>query len=167
MRRRLDDRALFGLLLMACGSAAWSSVLPVELQRCREEADNARRLECFDRESARLLDRESSPPLAEQETQSPEQRFGFRGDVAREALDSERRSEAALERLQTKVMAVRLGPTGYWVVTLDNGQEWSQVPLGVRVPIKAGESVTILPLALGSFVLVPESGQSTRVRRRR
>ena len=44
--------------------------LPTELLECRKEADDARRLACFDREIAR-----AAP--------SAEQRFGYRGAVAR------------------------------------------------------------------------------------
>jgi hypothetical protein len=154
-------------LLIFGASALQAGDIPAELQQCREETEDSRRLACFDRELAKILDVASaSSPTAAASSKTAEQRFGFRGDVARSAIDNKRNAEPALERLQAKVTSVRIGPTGYWTVTLDNGQEWAQVPMGVRVSIKVGDSVTIVPLSLGSFSLVPQSGPSARVRRR-
>lgn len=156
------------LVLITGSRLAGATGLPIELQRCREEKDEVKRLECFDRESARLANPEIvKGRVAEPAPLTPEQRFGFRGDIARATIDDKRRAEPVLEKLQAKVTAVRFTPTGYWIVTLDNEQEWEQVPLGVRVSIKPGDSVSIMPLSLGSFALVAQSGQSTRVRRRR
>lgn len=168
MRRYPNRRVWCLFVLAAVSSPVGAAGLPAELQRCREEKDDAKRLNCFDREAARIAG--SATPQAASAESAPltsEQRFGFRGDVARSAIDEKRRAEPVLEKLQATVTAVRFGPTGYWVVTLDNGQEWAQVPLGVKVSIESGDSVTIVPLSLGSFALVGESGQSTRVRRRR
>jgi len=156
------------LVLTTVSRPAGATGLPIELQQCREEKDDVKRLECFDRESARLANPEIvKGSVAEPTSLTPEQRFGFRGDIARATLDDKRRAESVLEKLQANVTAVRFGPTGYWIVTLDNGQEWAQVPLGVRVSVKSGDTVTVMPLSLGSFALVAPSGQSTRVRRRR
>jgi hypothetical protein len=54
------------------------------------------------------------------------------------------------------------------VITLDNGQVWAQVPTGTRFSLRVGDTVTITPGALGSFLLRKDSGGgSVRVRRRR
>jgi|688.fasta_scaffold209207_2 hypothetical protein len=129
--------------------------LPAGLLECRSEADDVRRLACFDREIAR-----SGP--------SAEQRFGYRGEVARESLDREKAAAPALERLQAKVQSISTTPSGDWVVTLDNGQTWAQVPTGMRYSLRVGDAVTITPGALGSFLLRKDDGGSAvRVRRRR
>lgn len=171
---------LVSVLLMPTASVSVAAeTLPEALQRCREQQDDRRRLECFDRESARLAigtetatARVSAAAVATAAATpsapaTAEQRFGFRGDVARDALDSRRNAEPTLEKLQAKVTTVLTNPTGYWTVTLDNGQQWSQVPMGTRVRVDTGEAVAIVPLALGSFTMILESGQSIRVRRRR
>ena len=129
--------------------------LPTELLECRQEADDARRLACFDREIAR-----AAP--------SAEQRFGYRGEVARESIDREKAAAPTLERLQAKVLSVTNTASGDWVATLDNGQVWIQVPTGTRFSLRVGDEVTITPGALGSVLLSKGSGgSSVRVRRRR
>ena len=129
--------------------------LPAELLQCRSETDATRRLACFDREIARAA------PTAEE-------RFGYRGEVARESIEREKAATPALERLQGKVESLSAQPSGDWVVTLDNGQMWAQVPTGTRFSLRVGDAVTITPGALGSFLLRKDSGGgSVRVRRRR
>jgi len=129
--------------------------LPTELLECRKEPDDARRLACFDREIAR-----AAP--------SAEQRFGYRGAVARERIDREKTAAPALERLQAKILSVSTTASGDWVATLDNGQVWLQVPTGTHFSLRVGDSVIITPGALGSFLLRKGSSESSvRVRRRR
>ena len=131
------------------------AALPSGLLQCRSEADDARRLACFDREIAR-----AAP--------SAEERFGYRGEVARESVDREKAAATALGRLQAKVTSLSAAPGGDWVATLDNGQVWAQVPTGTRFNLRVGDAVTITPGALGSFLLRKDSGgASVRVRRRR
>lgn len=129
--------------------------LPAELLLCRGETDDARRLACFDREIARAVP-------------SAEQRFGYRGEVARESIEREKAATPALEQLQGKVASMSATPSGDWVITLDNGQVWAQVPTGTRFSLRVGDAVTITPGALGSFLLRKDpGGGSVRVRRRR
>lgn len=129
--------------------------LPAELLQCRNETDATRRLACFDREIAR-----AAP--------SAEQRFGYRGEVARESIEREKAATPTLERLQGEVESISGTPSGDWVITLDNGQVWAQVPTGTRFSLRVGDAVTITPGALGSFLLRKDSGGgSVRVRRRR
>lgn len=149
-----------GLLLLPLPANA--AEVPPALQRCVGERDDRLRLACFDREMAQFAGSNGSAAA-----DGAERRFGFRGEVARETLDRERREAPTLDKLASAVTEVRTQPTGYWVVTLENGQQWSQVPLGRKLSIRAGDAVTIVPLSLGSFMLVAPSGESTRVRRRR
>lgn len=152
------------LVLMSAGAAAAPQGLPPELRRCMAETADAARLACFDREAARL---EAGAGAGAAPVLTPEERFGLRGDVARETVERERAAKQALEKLEARVTAVAAGPTGDWVVTLDNGQVWGQVPSGTRYTIRVGDAVTITPAALGSYMLTGESGRSVRVRRRR
>lgn len=165
------------LILLPAGAVAAAQGLPPELRQCMAETADAVRLACFDREAARLATEPglataaatsaATPPVPAPPALTPEQRFGLRGDVARETLERERAAKQELDRLEAKVTGVALGPTGDWVVTLDNGQVWAQVPSGMRFTIRVGDPVTISPAALGSYLLAVESGRSVRVRRRR
>ncbi len=165
--------SLMTLILVSAGAAAAAQELPPELRRCMAERVDAARLACFDRESARLAAGAGAAAATAAATAAPapaltpEQRFGLRGEVARETLEREKAAKQDLEKLEARVTAVATGPTGDWVVTLDNGQVWAQVPSGMRYTIRAGDAVTIAPAALGSYMLTGESGRSTRVRRRR
>ncbi len=158
---------LLALITISAGAAAAAQGLPPELRRCMAETVDAARLACFDREAARLEAAAATATVAAAPALTPEQRFGMRGEVARETLEREKAVKQELERLEAKVTAVATGPTGDWVVTLDNGQVWAQVPSGTRYTIRVGDGVTISPAALGSYMLTGESGRSVRVRRRR
>ena len=89
-----------------------------------------------------------------------EEKFGYRGDVAREQLEQEEKQDetARLEQLVAQVKAVSWQPLGEFVITLDNDQVWAQKRPESSVKPKVGDSVTIKPAAMGSFLLVTKSG---------
>src|ERR1041384_4288683 len=101
-----------------CGSAVAADALPPSLRSCMRETDSSRRLACFDRESA-LLTGESAPVAhqadpapatpaaapaaaapaaataatagaAAASTQSATDKFGYRGNMAREDVDKKK-----------------------------------------------------------------------------
>jgi hypothetical protein len=142
------------------------------------ESDSTRRLACFDRESARLA--QESPPVARNAdspataapaaaapAQAGEDRFGYRGTIARAELDKKEAEERrAFEQLTAKVTEVGRLPHGEVVLTLDNGQVWQQKPGDRAMRIKAGDEVTIHRASLGSFLLTSEAAKgSMRVAR--
>jgi hypothetical protein len=96
---------------------------------------------------------------------TPEERFGFRGEVARETLDRQRAELPELERLTTTVTATGRQAGGDFVVTLANGQVWAQLPTGTPQRLKVGDEITISPAALGSYILKMPNGRGVRVRR--
>lgn len=96
---------------------------------------------------------------------TPEERFGFRGEVAREALDRQRAELPELERLTTTVTATGRQASGDFVVTLANGQVWAQLPTGTPQRLKVGDEITISPASLGSYILKPPFGRGVRVKR--
>jgi hypothetical protein len=96
-----------------------------------------------------------------------EEKFGYRGNVAREQLEQEeeKAEKAQLEQLVAQVKAVSWQPLGEFVITLDNDQVWTQKRPESSVKPRVGDSVIIKPAAMGSFLLVTKSGRSTRVAR--
>lgn len=176
--------ALAGLATMASLTAAPQAIsqgLTPGLRACMAERDDARRLACFDRETAQLGQpspdtatsaapasaRATAPASATPEPLTAEQRFGFRGEVAREAIAEKKAAVPQLERLESTVTAVARRGSIDWIVTLENGQQWAQVSTGTPYTIRVGDAVTINPGALGSFLLTGPSGRATRVRRAR
>jgi hypothetical protein len=176
-----------------CGGAVAADGLPPSLRACMKETDSARRLACFDRESA-LLAGESAPvahqvdpvparsaapapaaPVATAAatvgaaaatTQSATDKFGYRGNMARADVDKKKEAEQGGEELTAKVTAVETLPNGGLLLTLDNGQMWQQKTADRGMRIKVGEQITIKHGMLNSFLLTSESGKgSMRVAR--
>lgn len=133
-------------------AAARAETLPASVRACMDERDDARRLACFDRETARLFTpaaaavpvaAASAPapaataaPVAAQSTE--EQKFGYRGSLAREEVDRRKAEEEKLDQVTAKVVAVNALPHGQFVAKLDNGQVWQQKTIDrVRVDRKS------------------------------
>jgi hypothetical protein len=185
MLRKSAPRALAAPAVLAAlaavaslaGPQAIGQGLPPSLRACMAERDDARRLACFDREAAQLGERSAAtataaasgaaPAAATPEPLTAEQRFGFRGEVAREAIAEKKAAAPQLERLESTVTAVARRGSIDWIVTLENGQQWAQISTGTPYTIRVGDAVTINPGALGSFLLTGPSGRATRVRRAR
>jgi hypothetical protein len=57
--------------------------------------------------------------------------------------------------------------TGRFIVTLDNGQRWSQVESKADVRVSIGDEIKIEKSTLGSYMLTTPLGVQTRVKRSR
>lgn len=146
--------------------SASAQELPDGIRKCAAEADDARRLECYDREVGRGTTPETGQPARPAATAtptlSPEERFGLTEEQKRRKQNLEKPHE--LERLTATVTGIARRPHGELVVTLDNGQIWAE-KRATSFLIQEGETVTIKAAALGSFLMVSSSGRSTRVAR--
>jgi hypothetical protein len=160
-----------------------SDTLPASVRACMEERDDARRLSCFDRETARLTAPAAATPGASAAapavavpapTAAPapaasqvtdEEKFGYRGNLARPEADRRRAQEEELDQMTAKVVEVSARPHGQFVAKLENGQVWEQKTIDRSVRLKVGDEVMIRRASLGSFMLVTASGKSTRVTR--
>jgi hypothetical protein len=158
------------------------------------ESDATQRLACFDRESARLTQESapiarradppaSAPPAAAPAaataapaaataapaaaTQSAQDKFGYRGNLARAELDKKSAEERQeFEQMTAKVSELGTLPRGELLLTLDNGQVWQQKPGDRAMRIKVGDDVTIRRASLGSFLLTSQAANgSMRVTR--
>jgi hypothetical protein len=165
----------------------WSAVtfaetLPASVRACMGERDDARRLSCFDRETARLTQPQATPAPAVASAPAPkaapaappapaapalsdEQKFGYRGSLAREDVDRRKAEEEKLDQVTAKIVEVTVLAHGQFVAKLDNGQVWQQKMAERSVRLKVGEEVTVRRASLGSFMLVTSTGKSTRVAR--
>lgn len=164
------------LSLSSIGVAAEDDVLE-RVRACATQVDDARRLACYDSALSVGIDaarsKATSPVVPQNEpTVSPRptrpldersavERFGYRGDIARE----EQASEVELEMLQARIAAIEWLPRGQFVITLDNGQVWRQKTTQSIGSLEPGDQVTIRAGSLGSFRLSGSSNRSTQVRR--
>ena len=168
--RNVIRKSLCCCLLAAHSSwllAAASADPLADLRDCAAQADDAKRLACYD-----AIARPRPEPLAPAAAAgavapTAEEQFGYRGNLAREELDHEEQKaqETKLEQIVARVTAVSAQPQGEFVITLDNDQVWVQKRPEANVRPKVGDEVTIKAGLLGSFLLVTKSGRSTRVAR--
>lgn len=146
------------------------------LLACADEADDGRRLRCFDAAVAGLRSARgtpaasgaatpaapppAAPPAAPPPSSAPaasaEERFGARGDI---------KGEKPLTEITAAVKAVSAKPHGQRVITLENGQVWVELAPGSKISVKAGDTVKIEAGALGSFFLIAPNGRSSKVSR--
>jgi hypothetical protein len=125
--------------------------MPASMRVCRSQADDVQRLRCYD----------SAVDAAAPATASPV--------VSRGAAATEKRPPdppAATTRVavfSAKISMLDFRPSGAVNVTLDNGQVWAQYGPEGRVPLQAGDSVTIRPGLFGASVLVGPAGWITKV----
>jgi len=188
-RVRSGAVVLVGMWSALSFAGAVGDTLPSNLRACMGERDDARRLSCFDRETARLAQPEeattarapdapatpapsaaaASAPAPQATPAAPapsgEEKFGYRGSLAREEVDRRKAEEEKLDELTAKVVEVSALPHGQFVAKLDNGQVWQQKMIDRSVRLKVGDQVTIRRASFGSFMLVTATGKSTRVSR--
>jgi hypothetical protein len=147
-------RAGLVMTLLMCSSlpaAAKTIPLADNLRRCAGETDQAKRLACFDALVASL-------PTVEAD------QFGLTADIARKRDPGPvRQAEDAV--LPGKILALRQGPRGEWIFTLDNHQVWDQTESEPSKRFAVGEAVHIEPGAMGSWWLAADKGRKTRVKR--
>ena len=101
----------------------------------------------------------SAPAMA-----TPQDDFGLT-EAAKRAREPEGSRERLPESISDTVAKVGWQPAGEFVVTLENGQVWTQLEVDPRARVAAGDTVTIKKAALGSHLLVTANRYATRVRR--
>lgn len=158
MHRFLVVTAMPMLLALAVTAPRAQTVSPA-LGKCVAEKDDVRRLACFDTEMARL----AKQPAAT--VPSAEEKFGARGDLARDIEKKDPASEPRLVHLESTVTAIAQRPHGEMVVTLDNGQVWQQLTMAQSLRLRVGDKVTIKPGSLGSYSLVGPLRGAIKVKR--
>ena len=180
---RMNAGALLGRLLIGAGILASQTVRADDPQRCAAMADDQARLACYDalfrpRDGAPRVSAPAVPaapvsgaatatvavaPVAETAT-TAEADFGLT-EAAKRAREPEESREKLPESISATVAKVARQPAGELVVTLENGQVWTQVQVDSRARIAVGDTVSIRKAALGSHLLVTANSYATRVRR--
>jgi hypothetical protein len=169
--------ALLALLV----SAPWDTAAASDRSKgaeCAAIDDPSARLACFDAAFPRAPRASSpAPAVAIPAADKPTAPAPVVADIpAKEAVEfglseqqkAEREGKPPKPELAATTAAIRTArklSTGYWLITLDNGQVWQQTELDPNVWLDAGDRVTIRKASLGSFLLVTPGSYSTRVRR--
>ena len=82
----------------------------------------------------------------------------------------EMRRESPVPHIQVvNATVTKLGvrSNGWWMVTLDNGQVWSQIENRPTAAVAVGDDITLRHSRAGSYILTTTKGIETRVRRER
>jgi hypothetical protein len=166
----LPNKKLSGLVLataLAAAASALAADLPPALLACTKESKPKDRLACYDREVAAVGggDSANTAAMSGAPAKTLEERFGYRGEVAKEEAIRKKSEEPKLESISSKLARIVRRPQGPSVFTLENGQVWEQRAPDSMFTVDVGDEVTIKAAALGSFLLVSPRGRSTRVSR--
>ncbi len=97
-------------------------------------------------------------------SRTPEEDFGL-SEAAKQARSPKDEKSSPPDSITRTVTKVVRRPTGEFVVTLDDGQVWTQIDAYPAVKLESGQVVTIKKGTLGSFLLVTPRRVSTRVKR--
>jgi hypothetical protein len=177
----LSTLALMFAAGLAPVQAASPDSLPVQIKRCAALTDAGARLNCYDAlagssalntstaassiaatsggasvGTATVGVAASSPTPAQTDME-----FGVHNGALEAKLVNPHREKHML----AVVSGISNRPQGELVVTLDNGQVWTQIE-ATRYPLKAGDHVEIDVGAMGSYVLwSPSNRRATKVTR--
>lgn len=121
------------------------------LRRCAAETVEAQRLACFDALAATL-------PKVEAD------QFGLTAEIAHKR-DPAAAKLATDQVLPGRIAALRQGPGGELIFTLDNQQVWIQSQIDDRFRFAVGDVVRIEHGAMGALWLAADKGRKTKVRR--
>ncbi len=181
----MTHKALLSLaaVLLAQQSIAQTSVED-RLSACADVADDAARLKCYDEASrppappappvveaapAPAVEPEPAPapapaPAVAAEPEAapdPIDDFGMTAEIAAKRGKSDADSE--LKEIQAQVVEVSKRTRGQYVVTLDNGQVWTEKNAEPYLRIKVGDTITIKRGRLGAYRLVGRGNRATNV----
>ena len=162
---------------LGMGNALGADDIAAAVNACRAEADDARRLACYDRAVGRATNTvpattpaaaatpAPAPAPAPAAPAKPEDSFGRERQIAYE--EDQKRAEATRDvgELQATIVGLEKRMDGLMTFTFDNGQVWRQVRPDSKFSIKKGDAIRIQPGSLGSFILSGPTKKSTRVTR--
>lgn len=140
-----------------------------QLYACRDIADPAQRLACFDREVGSLASAEAARDIVftDRETAKKARKglFGFSfpklGDIFGGDEDDQ------IKEIDTVIKSVSVDRSGKYILTMEDGAVWSQIDAsGARQP-KPGQKIHIKVASMGSYFASIEGGRSIRIKRDR
>lgn len=166
-RRQGLLRAAAMLLTLSSNPSASADETAEKLRTCVNEADEVRRLACYDREMGRPAatmpaGETANPASSPAPPLTAEERFGLNYEQERRKQNVEQAPD--LKRLTSSITKITQRTRGELVMTLENGQIWTQNEAQSFI-VKVGDPITIKAAALGSFIMSNASGRTTRVKR--
>lgn len=140
----------------------------VDLMACRQIADPAARLACYDSQTAALASATERSEVVVADRQQVEQTrrglFGFALPVS-PLLDGDGKGEE-VKKLETLVVSARRARGGGWIITVADAGTWEQTD-SKALPLspKPGQKVVITRGALGSYFVSVDGQAALKMRR--
>lgn len=139
------------------------------LMACREVADSAARLACFDAAAGALdaAERDGEVVVFDRAgvAETRRQLFGFEMPTL-PRLFGPSNAVPEIESIETTLQSAVLVGEGRWVFRLEDGSVWRQIDSErVRFRNRPGEVVRVRKASLGSFLLTVDGSRAVRVRR--
>ena len=139
------------------------------LVACRQVAESAARLACYDAAASALdsAERQGDVVIVDraQVSEARRQLFGFDLPSMPTLFDRDARPER-IDAIEATLGRAGRGSDGKWVFTLADGSVWRQIDSErVTFENRAGEPVRVRRASLGSYQLVVGRSRAVRVRR--
>jgi hypothetical protein len=161
----------------AIGAAVVAALVPsitgsAEDHRCSAIFDDGQRLACYDtafgkpaRPAVAVATAPALPqPVAPAPAATPPRVVPAAVASAPPVAAPAQPAKAKDAPFPAKVVAVGQLSNDRFAVTLDNGQLWMQIERDVGAEVRVGDTVTLRPAMLGSWILETRVGIRTRVR---
>jgi hypothetical protein len=187
IHKYLGLQILAALILGLYAPGTFAQDMLDSMRSCVAEADDLRRLSCFDRAMTELTSEsptgaprtESNVALSRDDRveamaptpapstmqRSPEDDFGRNEAMERKLEEASGGKSQEITQVSLTVSDVSRRPRGELLISLDNGQIWVETKASSYFPLEAGDTVTIKRRSLGSFSLIGPTGRFTRVKR--
>ncbi|RYG15271.1 MAG: hypothetical protein EON96_10910 [Caulobacteraceae bacterium] len=138
------------------------------LVACRDIADGAARLACYDAAAGVIDSAERQGELVvidrAQADETRRQLFGFSVPTLPRLFGTD--GQAEIDAVETTLQSASLVGEGRWVFRLADGAVWRQIDSEpVRFQNRAGQEVRVRKASLGSFLLTVGGSRAVRVRR--
>lgn len=176
---QLSSRFAAPLAVLACvialPAAAKDKAPPVrpaqiqELYACRDIADSAARLACFDREVGELSSADAAREITftDRETAKKARRglFGFSFPKLGGIFGGD---EDEIKEIETTIRSASIDRSGKYTLVMEDDAVWVQIDT-TRLPRqpKAGQKVKIKVATMGSYFATIDGGRSIRLKRDR
>jgi len=176
---QLSSRVAVPLILFACAAAIPAAAKdkapaarPVQIQElyaCRDIADPAARLACFDREVGELSSADTAREITftDRETAKKARRglFGFSFPKLGGIFGGD---EDEVKEIETTIRSASIDRSGKYTLVMEDDAVWVQIDSTqlARLP-KSGQKVKIRVASMGSYFATIEGGRGIRMKRER
>ena len=158
----MNDRNTFATVGAAVAAllALSSPAMAAESHRCSGIYDDAQRLACYDSafgKPARPAGSVAAAPVVQRAAPAP---------VAAPAAAAPPQpvAKAKDQPVSGQIVAVGRLSNDRFAITLDNGQMWMQLERDLTAEVRVGDTVSIRPAMLGSWMLETRGGVKARVK---